>query len=52
MNKEYVKTNIGNIPLEDYYEIKAQQSGFSSYAEMRNSGFCIQEPEKTDSSHC
>ena len=35
MDKKYVKTNMGNIPLLDYYEIKAQQSGFSSYAEMR-----------------
>lgn len=38
---KYVTTNIGVMPLKDYYEIMAQQYGFSSYEEMREEGLCI-----------
>lgn len=34
-----VITNIGNMPIEDYREIKAVQSGFDSYDDMYNQGF-------------
>ena len=36
-----VKTNIGTMPLEDYREIVAMQSGFDSYADMRSQGVYI-----------
>lgn len=39
--RKYVSTNMGIMPLEDYYEIMAQQYGFSSYEEMREEGFSI-----------
>lgn len=34
-------TNIGRMPLEDYREIKASQSGFESYEELYNAGYRI-----------
>lgn len=37
-NFETVKTNIGNVPIEDYREIVASQNGFDSYEEMYNEG--------------
>lgn len=37
----YVKTNMGLIPLEDYYEIKAHQFGFDSYEEILEAGLYI-----------
>ena len=37
----YVKTNMGLIPLEDYYEIKAQEFGFDSYEELLEVGLYI-----------
>ena len=40
-NFEMVKTNIGNIPIEDYREIVASQNGFDSYEEMYNEGIRI-----------
>lgn len=39
-----VKTNIGEVPLEDYLDIKAQQSGFSDYEDMKLNGFVIDVP--------
>lgn len=44
----FVKTNIGEIPLSDYYEIIAMQNGFSSYAEMQEEGLSIvyEDPQK------
>lgn len=39
-----VKTNLGDIPLEDYFEIMAQQYGFSSYAELQQAGLTIDPP--------
>lgn len=42
MDKENtVKTNMGEIPFEDYCEIVAMQNGFSSYAEMREEGYSV-----------
>ena len=40
-NFEMVKTNIGNVPIEDYREIVASQKGFDSYEEMYNEGIRI-----------
>ncbi len=40
-NFEMVKTNIGNVPIEDYREIVASQNGFNSYEEMYNEGIRI-----------
>ena len=36
---DYVETNIGRIPVEDYKEIKAQQYGFDSYADLLAAGY-------------
>ncbi len=35
----YVKTNIGDMPLIDYYEIGARQCGYSNYRDMLKNGF-------------
>ena len=40
-NFEMVKTNIGNVPIEDYREIVASQNGFDSYEKMYNEGIRI-----------
>ena len=40
-NFEMVKTNIGDVPIEDYREIVASQNGFDSYEEMYNEGIRI-----------
>ena len=40
-NFEMVKTNIGNVPIEDYREIVASQNGFDSYEEMYKEGIRI-----------
>lgn len=34
-----VKTNIGEIPIEDYRDIKAQQFGFDDYDDMYSQGY-------------
>lgn len=39
---KYVRTNIGNIPIEDYLDIKAGQFGFDSYEELKAEGYDIQ----------
>ncbi len=36
-----VETNIGCMPIEDYREIIAIQSGFDSYDDMYNQGYRI-----------
>ena len=38
---DMVLTNIGNVPIEDYREIIANQNGFDSYDEMYNEGIRI-----------
>lgn len=39
--KETVKTNIGEMPIEDYRDIVAQQNGFEDYEDMYNQGYRI-----------
>lgn len=38
---KYVKTNIGTMPLEDYYDMVAYQNGFGSYDDMKEQGFSV-----------
>ena len=38
---EEVQTNMGSMPIEDYREIVASQSGFDSYDEMYRQGYRI-----------
>lgn len=38
---EEVQTNMGSMPIEDYREIVASQSGFNSYDEMHRQGYRI-----------
>ena len=38
---EEVQTNMGSMPIEDYREIVASQSGFDSYDEMYHRGYRI-----------
>lgn len=38
---EYIKTNIGIIPLQEYKELQAYRMGFNSYEEMRSCGIVI-----------
>ncbi len=36
-----IKTNIGEIPLPEYMDIKAQQMGFDDYEDMEANGYYI-----------
>lgn len=36
---ETVKTNIGEIPTEDYRDIVARQNGFEDYEDMYEQGY-------------
>ena len=38
---DYIETNIGDIPIEDYKEIVAIQNGFESYEEMEEEGYIL-----------
>ena len=38
---EEVQTNMGSMPIDDYREIVASQSGFDSYDEMYHQGYRI-----------
>lgn len=38
---EYIKTNIGIIPLSEYKELQAYKMGFNSYEEMHACGIII-----------
>lgn len=40
--KDYVETNIGCIPLEEYKEIVAMQHGFDSYEDLLCAGYRIE----------
>ncbi|WP_371289218.1 hypothetical protein [Dorea sp.] len=42
-----IQTNMGEMPLEDYLDIRALEYGFSSYKELKNEGFSIEIPEET-----
>lgn len=37
--EELVETNIGKIPVAEYRDMMAQQSGFDDYADMRRQGY-------------
>lgn len=37
-----LSTNMGDIPLVDYLEIKAQQCGFDNYKEFYNAGYRVE----------
>jgi signal-transduction protein with cAMP-binding, CBS, and nucleotidyltransferase domain len=41
INKRTIKTNIGTMPVLDYLEIQAMQSGFDSYEDMKKHGYKI-----------
>ena len=43
--QEHVKTNIGVIPLEDYYDIRARQLGFEDYEDLKSQGYSLDKPE-------
>lgn len=36
-----VKTNLGDIPIDDYLDIKACQYGFDSYEDLKEAGLMI-----------
>ena len=36
-----VKTNYGEIPIEDYLEMEASSYGYDSYEELYNDGYRI-----------
>ena len=36
-----IKTNMGEIPVEDYCDIVAMQNEFDSYEDMKNQGYTI-----------
>lgn len=38
---EYVKTNIGTMPVEDYLDIHASQCGYDDYKSMVEEGYII-----------
>lgn len=38
---KYINTNIGRIPIEDYRDIIAMQSGFDDYEDMYAAGYRI-----------
>jgi hypothetical protein len=40
-----VKTNIGEMPIGDYLDIRAMQYGFDSYEDLRKQGYSIDIPE-------
>ena len=37
-----IKTNIGEMPIEDYLDIKASQMGFDDYEDMLAQGFTLE----------
>ena len=42
---KHVETNMGNMPLEYYYDIVAMQHGYDSYDDMKKDGLIIASPE-------
>lgn len=42
--EEYVKTNIGEMPLEDYFDMRAIQYGYDSYKDLQNCGLSLDRP--------
>lgn len=43
---KYVKTNIGNVPLEDFLDIKAGQYGYDNYEDLVADGMKIEIAEE------
>lgn len=43
--QRYVKTNIGDIPLEDYLDIESRKYGFEDYADLKSNGLSLEMPE-------
>ena len=41
-----IKTNMGEIPVEDYLDIKASQYGFDDYADMKANGYSLPEEKE------
>ena len=41
--EKMVKTNIGEMPIEDYRDIKARQLGFEDYDDMYSQGYRLSE---------
>lgn len=41
--EKMVKTNIGEMPIEDYRDIKARQLGFEDYDDMYAQGYRLSE---------
>lgn len=37
-----VKTNMGEIPKEDYLDIVAMQYGFNDYADLKKAGYTLE----------
>ena len=44
--EKYVRTNIGNVPYEDYLEMEASKYGYDSYEDMKKDGLGIDISEK------
>ena len=40
-----IQTNMGEMPLQDYLDIRALECGFDSYKELEEAGFSIEIPE-------
>lgn len=40
-----IQTNMGEMPLQDYLDIRALECGFDSYKELEKEGFSIEIPE-------
>lgn len=39
---KYIETNMGQIPLEDYLDIRARQYGFEDYEELERAGYTLE----------
>ncbi len=40
-NRPWIKTNMGNMPVEDYLDIYSMQHGFEDYDDLCNSGYKV-----------
>lgn len=45
MMSRMIQTNMGEMPLQDYLDIRALECGFDSYKELEKEGFSIEIPE-------
>ncbi len=44
---EYIKTNMGTMPIKDYLNIRAIECGFDSYEDLKAHGFSLAIPADT-----